>query len=190
MPVITDPGEPYFKDGIWGWHGAGRHWLPLAVDPATNYLIVNVRGPVVVQQTDPANMRVATHGWDGAVWRRLSQLWGYSDRWAQVQRLAMPANGDYSLTSTAVPAGYVYKLEHATIHNHGGARGMARISIRYGGQEYYLAWTGSPARYEPTIWNGALTLKEGDQIRIQQSTCIAGDIIYAAVWGYKMLIAE
>jgi len=29
MPTLTDPNEPYFKDGIWGWDGTVWRRLPL-----------------------------------------------------------------------------------------------------------------------------------------------------------------
>lgn len=42
MPV-TDPGEEYFKDGIWAWDAAGETWVKLACDPATGYLYVDAQ---------------------------------------------------------------------------------------------------------------------------------------------------
>lgn len=29
MPGITNPAEPYFKDGVWGWDGSAWHKLPM-----------------------------------------------------------------------------------------------------------------------------------------------------------------
>ena len=44
MPHITDPNEPYFKDGVWGWDGAAWRRLNLLFGyhaPYSEYIAVN-----------------------------------------------------------------------------------------------------------------------------------------------------
>ncbi len=129
-------------------------------------------------------------GWDGSVWRKLPMLWGYSDRWAEVQDHDMTSDATYSFDTVAVPAGYVYKLEHATIANQSAVRGMAYIAISLSAIAYPLVLTLEPARYQAVTWTGSLTLKEGDKIIFRQLSCITDDVIRAAAWGCKMKIAE
>lgn len=38
MPAITDPNEPYFKDGIWGWIGSVWHKLAMVWGYSDRYL--------------------------------------------------------------------------------------------------------------------------------------------------------
>lgn len=168
MPAITDPNEPYFKDGIWGW--AATLWQRLISDGGRLY--------------------TAIHGWDGAAWHRLPMVWGYSDRWADTDEYTMLADATYSRTTAAVPAGYVYKLEVATFYNATGTRGRADIDVFHAADPFYLAWHTAPPQWQPLVWTGSLTLKEGDQIRFYQRNAITGDVIRTAAWGYKMLIAE
>lgn len=36
MPGITDPGQEYFKDGLWAWNTTTSAWVKLAVDTDGN----------------------------------------------------------------------------------------------------------------------------------------------------------
>lgn len=146
MPGITNPAEPFFKDGVWGW--------------------------------------------DDTVWRKLALLWGYTDRWEEDLGEAGVAAGHWTTSSTAVPAGYVYKLELAVLSNGSGARGLATISVHGAANAYVVKYSVGLAQYEPHLLTGAFTLKEGDKIDFRMNNCLVGDLLYAGVWGYKMAIAE
>jgi len=145
---------------------------------------------VEVTQTAPADLTPGIEGWDGSAWHKLPMLWGYSARWAEIEGFTVTAAGTYTFTTAAVPAGYVYKLELATISNVTGARGEAIISIYYGMVMWACAYKLAPGIREPTVFTGAITLCQGDQVRITQAACQVGDGIRVAVWGYKMRVAE
>lgn len=115
-------------------------------------------------------------------------LWTYDDRWVENLGETKSGNGTYSGSSTAVPAGEVWVLEHAFQVNQGGARGATIIYVIHSSVEVRLAQILSPAQHELVSFTDRITLKEDDIIRIDQASCIDGDGILAAVWGYKMKV--
>jgi len=190
MSGITNPAEEYFKNGLWAWDPAAGVWLKLIIDPLTNQLSVAVNNDAEVHQTAPADLAAGAHGWDGAAWHKLPLIWGYSDRWLDDISFTMTEDAAFSKITTPVPAGYVYVLQVASLTNDTGARGMARIFVRHTAEWFALAYTLTPARYEPTVARGPIVLKEGDRVVMQQSGCLTNDVVYAYVWGYKMKVAE
>jgi hypothetical protein len=190
MPGITDPAEEYFKDGVWAW--VSNQWKKLVAD-ASNFLQVNVAAQdidVEIKQTAAADLTPGVCGWDGSAWRKLSLLWGYSDRYVDAVSATKSGDGNYQRDSTAVPAGYVYIVQSAGIHNQTGARGMSYLAFMSSSLAYYFAQALTPAKYELVGFTGQLILKEGDQLRWFQSTCLDSDNIRTYAWGYKMKVAE
>jgi len=140
MPGITNPAEPFFKDGVWGW--------------------------------------------DGSDWQKAGIFLNYSDRYAVNLGQVGVAGGLYSATSGAVPAGKVYVINSVSMNNQTGARGAAVVHFRVAGLYATVAFTLAPLQYEPTVWNGAVALKQGDFIQVQQLATVAGDTIIACGLGY------
>jgi hypothetical protein len=114
--------------------------------------------------------------------------WAYDGRWSEDLGETKSGDGTYSASSTAVPAGEVWVLEHAFCVNTTGARGLLIITAYTTALEHRLVHDPSPAQDEHFGWTGHLTLKEGDYIKILQASCLAGDIIYSGVWGHKMVV--
>uniref|UniRef100_A0A6M3LHY9 Uncharacterized protein n=1 Tax=viral metagenome TaxID=1070528 RepID=A0A6M3LHY9_9ZZZZ len=141
--------------------------------------------------TDPAEAHFdkGLWGYDGSEWRKLQLLWGYYDRWQEYLGETKSGDGHFTVSCAAVPAGYVYVLQMATLVNDTGARGAVRIWARTGSSLFFLVGKVTPAQYEPLVWTGALALKAGDYVQLQQLSCQDGDMIYCGVWGYKMRIA-
>lgn len=190
MSGITDPAQEYFKDGLWAW--VADQWKKLVAD-ASNFLQINIAAQdidVEIKQQTAADLTPGGMGWDGSAWHKLAMLWGYSDRWEEKENYTMLSDTYYNLDTTAVPAGYVYKLEMVSIYNNTGARGSVHISVLSGGISYHLVWGSTPARYVPTIWAEGFTMKEGDVIRVRQLACLTNDVIRVIVRGYKMKVAE
>jgi len=146
MSGITNPAEPYFKDGIWGW--------------------------------------------DAAAWQKLALLWGYTEQWTVVGEETLAANGNFLFTTAALDAEYVYKLEFASLHNNAGPRGRADIDIMTSGQNNYLVWHTALPQWEPLAWTGSVTLVTGDVVRFYIRSCIAGDVVTYALYGYRMKITS
>jgi len=165
---ITDPSEEYFKSGLWGW--ATSTWEKL----------LSVGG----------RLFTALHGWDGTNWRKLPLLWGYSDRWHEDLGGTQSGAGTYSGYTTAVPAGYVYVLQVASLRNASGARGRMYIQVYSNSTFVELASALTPAQNWSLVSQATIVLKEGDRVQILQTTCSDGDTLYGGAWGYKMKIAE
>lgn len=146
MPHITDPNEPYFKDGAWGW--------------------------------------------DGAVWRKLPLVWGYSDVLVQGLYANNVGAGLYTYNFPAVPAGEVWVVTRVATYAIQTDPTHALIVAVINAVEAALYMqphtTGNSTHHVETD----TILNEGDNIRIQWYACLAGTDIRASVVGYKMLIAE
>lgn len=145
------------------------------------------RGP-----TDPseAHFDKGLWGWDLSQWRKLSQLWGYTDRW--FANLDTTATDTYVLERTGVvPPGYVYVLEAAALLLFDRATTSAAVEIRIEGT------AGCPVVEAATlaantwlVWAGRATLKAGDQVQLYLNGCQVDDTFRGRVWGYKMAVAQ
>lgn len=190
MPAITDPNEPYFKDGIWGWNAAGNLWMPLAVDPGTGYLYVLPRGVLEVHQDTPADMQVGTHGWDGAAWHKLAMVWGYSDVLAQGLYANNVGAGTYTYNFPAVPAGEIWVVTRIATYSVQTDPTYALIAGVINALEAVLYFQPHTTANSTHHVDTDTILNEGDNIRVSWYSCLAGTDIRASVVGYKMLIAE
>jgi hypothetical protein len=117
-------------------------------------------------------------------------LWTYDDRWVEDFGGTKSGDGSYTESSTAVPAGEVWVLEHAFCINDTGARGAILIYATMSAVDCRLVQNGAPAQAELVTWTGRVTLKEGDVVKMIQYTCLNGDVISAAVCGYKMKVPQ
>lgn len=97
--------------------------------------------------------------------------------------------GEYTQSSTAVPAGYVYVLQFVFMSNQTGARGRIILRADDGTNNYSFEFVSAPARYEVVSYTGALVLKAGDTVKVSQTSCLDGDVIQAGVWGYMMKLS-
>ncbi|GAG68913.1 unnamed protein product [marine sediment metagenome] len=113
-------------------------------------------------------------------------IWGYNDRITEDLGGIKSGDGQYAKMSTAVPAGYVHRIEAISIRNNTMARGGTGIWL-YDGSDYYsMAYELSPSLSVPLIAAGPFTLKEGDQVNIRMGSCLDGDNIEAGLWGYQI----
>jgi len=129
-------------------------------------------------------------GWDGTVWRKLSQLWGYSDQYAEVAEETVSADGNVSLYLSTVPAGEIWVVEFVTFRN----RDTAIPEI-----QGYLDGTSADIRFYHNLnvvagtyytWAGTVRMKEGDRIAGFFGGCVTNDVVRLQAMGYKMKIAE
>lgn len=125
-------------------------------------------------------------GWDGTVWRKLPLLFGYTDRWMEDCSEAGVAGGNWGSPCTAVGPGYIYVLQCASVRNTTGQRGDTHIQLCNAGGAWSISVDASPEKNIPVLFDGAVVLKEGDYINFFQRDTVAGDNLYAFVWGYKM----
>ena len=190
MPGITNPAEEYFKDGLWAWDPAGGEWLKLIIDPLTNQLSVAVNNDAEIHQTTPADLTPGVCGWDGAVWRKLPLIFGYSDVWeAQVAETNAPGAGA-TLRLPAVDVGEIWVVQAASAVDIVTAPGWA--SIRVVGATYTntIAAKNPLLLSEYVIFSGQMVLKAGDLLEAYFFASVAGDDLYFMARGYKMKVAE
>lgn len=145
---------------------------------------------VEITQTAPADLVVGNYGWDGAAWHKLTLLWGYSDRLSVNQNFTAAGAGNATGVMFTVPADYVYVVQAVVAwHNAGVAKGVQ--AYMYDGANTTLFI------YEPTavsgyryMWQGELSVKEGDLMQIWCGAPGDGKKVYGQVWGYTMRVAE
>ena len=113
---------------------------------------------------------------------------GYNESWVEVLEDLLVGDGTAFLILDPVAEGEVLRLEGVSWYNNTGARGRMQIYVRTGTQRTNLADVATPAFREPVIWTGALTLAEGDEIVVQQFTCLDNDIHIGAARGYVMIV--
>ena len=190
MSGITNPAEEYFKDGGWGWDSTAGVWVKLKVTTGTGHQLVDQGSDFEVVQTTPADLVVGTHGWDGAAWRKLPLVWGYSDVIRETVGTTTAAADTNHLDGSEVPAGEVWVITSISAVNQTTA--ITRIVARtYEAPDYYdITSLESPAIFEYLNWSGFIPVGAGDRVRVSFYDCVLNDDIYMTVRGYKMKIAE
>jgi len=186
VPVWSDDGQ--VKAVV---NDDGR--IPVQVEGVDVTIDVNIESQdaaLDVTETSPLTvLDTHVHGYDGANWRKLQQLWGYTVWWYEKMGEIKAGNGTFQKDSVAVPANYIYVLQFAQLSNETGARGMSRIIFRLTASSHTAAYELTPVQYQPITFVGNVTLKQGDYIRFQQLSCTDGDAIQACVAGYKMRVS-
>lgn len=143
---------------------------------------------VEVKQQTPADLVVAQHQYDGTTWRKSNLLWGYYDRYFEAVSDTEAAVND-TLSTTAVPAGYVYVVNFISAFNNTNAFTRLLV-IPWAGASVgpHLIYETNPAAVVPNLWEGAVVLKEDDYIKAEFEGNTLNDDIFLRVWGYKMKI--
>lgn len=145
---------------------------------------------VEVTQTSPADLTPGIEGWDGAAWRKLALLWGYSDVWSEVQSGTATGEGDATATTSAVPAGYIFVLQAVSAFHSADANKRLTISAVVGGAAIRLVDEADAIPGLHSCWAGGVVLKEGDGLYAIAVAPGDGKKCWIHVCGYKMKIAE
>lgn len=168
MPYITDPNEPYFKDGIWGW--AATLWQRLI--------------------SEGGRLFTALHGWDGADWHRLPMLWGYSDTYSETFLVNNVPAAHYVMNFSQVPAGQIWVVTNFTAYCIQNLATGIGLYAYIDGIGILLDWVVPGVAGVPVVFHGSVTLAEDDYLRATFYNCAANDDVRGFACGYKMLIAE
>ena len=115
-------------------------------------------------------------------------IWGYAAQWAEWLGETKSGDGAFFAVTAAVPADYVYVLQSAFVRNATTAKPAASITAYVDAKDYTLARALTLAGTAPLEWNGCITLKEGDYIKMYIAGCLNGDSIRSGVVGYKMVV--
>lgn len=130
------------------------------------------------------------HGWDGSAWRKLPIVWGYSSALCEDLGGAQSGDGNWGKYSTAVPSGEVHVVSGFGGRNIDRAPSRIELGIIIDGISTTVARDDNPVQAIPLIYTDGIVLAEGDQVHVTIRANLDGDAIDAAVWGYKMKIAE
>ena len=131
-----------------------------------------------------------SYGWDGAAWRKLPLLWGFSDVWYENLGGTKEGDGSYAVYTTAVAEGYIYVCQVVSLRNNTGARSEMLFGVYNDSAVVYIHANLTPAQYMPEIFRGFLVLEYPERIRVVHIGCLDGDVLEGGVRGYKMKIAE
>ena len=128
-------------------------------------------------------------GWDGTRWRKLNLVFGYYDTTAELLSNLNADSGQNLLTGTVVPAGYVYVIQAAHAFDNTTDITQIIITAVVSGIAVYMVLENPAGIGIPVVWVGQITLKAGDRMRASFYSCTAGDDIYFAYCGYKMMVS-
>lgn len=117
-------------------------------------------------------------------------IWGYYDRWYEDLSETVPSTGTWVRKSSPVPAGEVHVLEFAYSINDTRQCDYAQFAAEVDLVVNKFYYSTDVVQSLPNIYNGKVTLREGDRVRLQMPGCSTGDVMKACVWGYKMKVPE
>ena len=142
--------------------------------------------------TNPAEAYFKDGGWswDGTVWRKQPMMFGYSDRYSEVESSVNVAAGSHNLDFTVVPAGEIWVVNAISARCSTANPSSISVLLNLGGNTHYLLVQTTVVAWIPEIALGAFVLKEGDFVRATFAGCSLNDDIYAQASGYKMSIVE
>lgn len=140
--------------------------------------------------TDPSEeyFKDGVWGWNGSAWRKLPQLWGYSDIYHEIVLKENADAGQNYLKSTAVPTGEVRVISSISTRDRDHAPGNTMIQLVYDTTILLLAQNVALEASVLLEWKGQLIVAEGDAIQVYMASCTALDNLYLYITGYKMTI--
>lgn len=210
--MITKPSEIYFKDGIWAWDANASAWIKLEVD-ASGYLKIVVSDTAGLKASDlnldgakdlqvdvktsalPSGAATSAkqnqlQGWDGAAWRKLPLVWGYSDVYSEIESEDNVGVGNQILTFSVVGAGEVWVVTCFVARSIQDDPSSVRLQARVGGVVVWLKAEAYPVANMTVASECLIVLKEGDYLQVTFVSCLATTDVRANAIGYKMKIAE
>lgn len=139
-----------------------------------------------------AGKRLGTnlYGWDGAAARKLSLLWGYSDRWAERVENTNLSAGTQTIQSAVVTTGYVYVLSFVAYRTVSASCTTMILQAHDGSQQYEWEAQTPPATAKWYNVAGAIPLRAGDRVQLTGANFTAGDDLYLSLFGYKMQVDQ
>jgi len=199
MPeVLGNPPSPrvalFWNGAAWQWAlvDAAGHLqidtvttaLPVGAATAANQVIINTTVGLVALIRN-ALQSVAT---DRLKVRGEDQLFSIKDSLIARVGPAAAAVGDNTLNSIVCPAGEWWVVTHVIIFNQTSAITRMETYAAQGAQFSMLNVALAPAQYEANVWDGTLVLKQNGRVRGVFIGCIAGDLLYLDIHGYKMTL--
>jgi len=112
-------------------------------------------------------------------------IFGYSDQINLNGGEIKEGDGNFSWDTGAIPAGKMWLLQHITFQNPWFTRGTMIVIAQLQSGDHYLINDPNPANDLHT-WDGCITMKEGDELKFVQYSCLDGDTIRAGLVANEM----
>lgn len=142
-------------------------------------------GPV--QPTEPY-FNKGLWGWSGSQWRKLSLLWGYTDRLAETVAHVKVGGGNYVMAVGTVPAGEVWTVNAVFSINQTSLISQLHW-VKDGTDFYYVkVFTGVALGVWSVTENVRYVLKEDDSVGVLFWAAIHDDSLIGQVWGTKQAV--
>ena len=117
-------------------------------------------------------------------------IWGYKDQWfANPTEISVGDSATYVETS-AVPAGYVYVLEHYTYYHTAGIACNCNLIANLGGANPIIDSAPAVPSDDPQYDNVRITLKEGDTIQLRVTGLPVDELATLRCLGFQMVVPE
>lgn len=113
-------------------------------------------------------------------------IWGYKDRYFEVETNDDCDAGTNNLYFSTVPAGEVWVINGIWAKNGTSVSAAIAMWVYFDSTLYHLETFTTPGADVSLNWTGKAILKEGDYIRVAFYGCTAGDDVLARARGYKM----
>lgn len=142
--------------------------------------------------TDPAEeyFKDGLWGWDGAAWRKLPLLWGYSAQYLEYETVTAASTSAQDLTFSTVPAGELWVVTSVTFYCNNNSPTRINLSIYDGTTHHYILMAAYPVANRTISVNGPWYLIKDDYLRYRISSVAIGAVLHAYAFGYKMIVPE
>lgn len=116
----------------------------------------------------------------------LGLIFNYEGRWKDLNCLG-GQSGNVEKFTAAVPPGYIYVLQQASLVYFGGSPRECGIELRTAENEFVdIAHNLSLVSASRLLYTGEVVLKEGDYVRFWWLGLSANSDVHWRAWGYKM----
>ncbi len=115
---------------------------------------------------------------------------GYSGIVTYAYGLGAPAGATYTRTATTVPAGEIWVLQHASMWDADASIAAMSIHINRSGYSTVLAVVITPTTNTALIYNGALTMEEGDYVTFFYNANVEDDRVEGGMWAMRIDIDQ
>lgn len=162
-------------------------WFDSVSDELKALINDDGRMPVSIDEQN-VDLTTQLQVYGGTAWVKSPVIWGYTNRWAEATNTTSTGGGTTVVTSTPVPEGYVYVLEHYMCYHDDPVERPLVIEGTDGSINLTFKTEAALATSAPSFGKHRLTLKQDDFIRVIVWGLATGKIIYLRVWGYMMKV--
>lgn len=190
MPLWpTDPREPYFGRGLWGWFT--DVWQRLRSDEDGNLFAVlaGQEYDLAVGCADADDLFVGAHGYDGADWQKQGLIWSYSSRYLVNQTDVSPAAASMTIDLPAIASGYIARVFGVGVYRNTVAAQYASLQQKVGATPYAIQEIDMPLAGWMYSNDRPMFLDTGDNVRVIYRSCANGETCITSAWGYLMAVA-